>query len=179
MTKTIGVMSDSHDQFHNIEKALQFFEKKRAEFLIHCGDWISPNVLRLFKPGLKVYGVIGNNPGDQCIFKYEVEHQGLDVECAEMLLEFQAFGRKLGVFHRYAYLNEEQKKKVFSGVFDAVFSGHDHDPKIEKHEKTLFVDPGTLIDTSQVQALKEAGHDSKPTVALYYPETNEAEIIEL
>lgn len=63
------VFSDTHDHIANICK---FFEKLRAlkpDFVVFCGDIVSPfaavAITRGLKElGLKCYGVLGNNEGD-------------------------------------------------------------------------------------------------------------------
>ncbi|MCA9250334.1 MAG: metallophosphoesterase family protein, partial [Phycisphaerales bacterium] len=34
----IGVMSDSHGRAHQVTKAIEIFDRQRAEAIIHCGD---------------------------------------------------------------------------------------------------------------------------------------------
>ena len=48
----ICVLTDTHDQYHNIQKAVAVLNEKHVEFVIHCGDWVSPFTLKFYE-GLK------------------------------------------------------------------------------------------------------------------------------
>ena len=45
----LGVISDTHDQIWNLEKALQ--QLKSIEVIIHCGDLVSPFMVRHLAEG--------------------------------------------------------------------------------------------------------------------------------
>jgi putative phosphoesterase len=62
----IAVMSDSHDNIWNLQKALGIVKEKGAGMIIHCGDFVAPFMLKeLEETGVPVHGVFGNNDGDQ------------------------------------------------------------------------------------------------------------------
>ena len=62
----IAVMSDSHDNIWNLQKALGIVKEKGAGMIIHCGDFVAPFMLKeLEETGIPVHGVFGNNDGDQ------------------------------------------------------------------------------------------------------------------
>ncbi len=42
----IAVMSDSHDNIWNLQKALGIVKEKGAEMIIHCGDFVAPFMLK-------------------------------------------------------------------------------------------------------------------------------------
>ena len=61
-------MSDSHDHRPNITKAINLFNKREVEVIIHAGDLISPFCLDFFKEIKgKFYLCAGNNAGDDKI----------------------------------------------------------------------------------------------------------------
>jgi uncharacterized protein YPO0396 len=62
----IGVISDTHNNLTGILEALDFFLNEKVDVIFHCGDWTSPDTVKLFaveahKRGMRVYGVLGNN----------------------------------------------------------------------------------------------------------------------
>ena len=62
----VAVMSDSHDNIWNLQKALHIIKNERAGMIIHCGDFVAPFMLKeLNAAGIPVHGVFGNNDGDQ------------------------------------------------------------------------------------------------------------------
>ena len=45
----IGIISDSHDDITNVNKAIGIFEEMNVESIIHAGDIISPPIIKEFK----------------------------------------------------------------------------------------------------------------------------------
>lgn len=45
----IGIISDTHDNQDKTRKAIELFNSKGVEYVIHAGDYISPFTLKLFK----------------------------------------------------------------------------------------------------------------------------------
>lgn len=41
-----GILSDIHDHFNNLDKALEIFKDDGAEALIFCGDFCTPIAVR-------------------------------------------------------------------------------------------------------------------------------------
>jgi putative phosphoesterase len=59
----IGIISDTHDNIKNIEKAVNVFIERRVIFVIHAGDYVCPKAVESFQ-GIKLIGVLGNNDVD-------------------------------------------------------------------------------------------------------------------
>ncbi|MBM4136469.1 MAG: metallophosphoesterase [Nitrospira sp.] len=157
----IGIMSDTHDNLIFTKKAIELFNNKKVEYMIHAGDYTSPFTLKLFKElNCKYVGIFGNNDGDK-----------------PLLLQ-----RSEGNIHNQPYIFTLNDKIIIvmhehhvvdaladSGHYDLVIYGHTHTPDIRKVKNTLIVNPG------------EAGSwlYGKSTVAVADLEKMEAEIIEL
>ena len=45
----IGIISDSHDDVENVNKAIDIFEEEKVQVIIHAGDIISPPIIKEFK----------------------------------------------------------------------------------------------------------------------------------
>ena len=56
----IGLISDTHDNIQNIQKAIISFNEKLVRVVIHAGDIVSPETVEAFD-GMIPIGVLGNN----------------------------------------------------------------------------------------------------------------------
>lgn len=56
----IGLISDTHDNIQNTQKAIISFNDKNVEVVIHAGDIVSPGTVEVFD-GMRLIGVLGNN----------------------------------------------------------------------------------------------------------------------
>ncbi|MBI2144520.1 metallophosphoesterase [Candidatus Woesearchaeota archaeon] len=163
----IGVISDSHDQRERILQAIEIFNKEEVELVAHCGDWVSPfSAARFSTLKCRIMGVFGNNDGDR---KLHREKNGGFIEYHDNEMELAADGRRIFVTH--GHLQQQLKIALKSGKYDAVFSGHTHVAHIKSVGKTLWLNPGTLVD--------ETSDDVKGmSIAVYDTERNTARIIQ-
>lgn len=134
----IGLISDTHDNIQNIQNAIISFNDKHVRVVIHAGDMVSPETVKVFD-GMKLIGVLGNN----------------DLEVPELTSAFDNIGGEL----RGEFCEIEQDKLVFAvyhgtdsrrkesliqcGKYDVVICGHTHRAQNKKVGKTLFINPGT------------------------------------
>lgn len=155
----IGVFSDVHDNLANLRKAIAAFTERGAEALIFCGDFCSPIPSRVMAAEFEgdVHCVFGNGDGDRfailTVAHTQYENLKLHGEYAE--LEFD--GRKLAVTHYPFYA----KALAHTGDYDAVFSGHTHEPHTETIGECLWVNPGEIL-----------GWKDRASCALYDTATN-------
>ena len=136
----IGIISDTHENEEAIKKALELFKNRHVDFVVHCGDIISPPVLENFQ-GLRMKLVFGNNDG---------ERNGLISMCKKFgfedikdELEFEYKKKKFYVYH-----GTNQKKldgAIKSNKYDYVLTGHTHLRRDEKMGKTRIINPGALF----------------------------------
>jgi uncharacterized protein len=161
----IGIISDSHDQRERILEAIAFFNREHVELVVHCGDWVSPfSAARFSALKCPIKGVFGNNDGDKAMHR----ERNKFVEYFDDALEAEIGGRKIFVAHGHKPKAVEEAVK--SGKYDAVFSGHTHVAHVKKEGKTLWINPGTLVDetTSKIKGM---------SIALYETETNEGKLV--
>ena len=157
----IGLMSDTHDHQDYTRKAIDLFNKRKVEYVIHAGDYTSPFTLKLFKElNCKYVGIFGNNDGDKLLL----------LERAEGNIFYQPYifslhNRRIVVIHEHHLVDA----LADSGHFDLIVYGHTHEPVVKKVNNTLVVNPG------------EAGSwlYGKATVAIADLEGMKAEIIGL
>ena len=167
----IGVLSDTHDQYENIRKAVTVLKKERVELVVHCGDWVSPFTLAFYKDlACPIKGVFGNNDGDRFLHPIRAKDFGLTIEFEERVLTLEVDNRKIFVYH--GDYGEVTDALVSSGKYDAVFHGHTHISVNQLVGKTLSLNPGTLMPFTS-----EEVHGA--SFAIYDTKTNSARIIAL
>ena len=138
----IAIMSDTHDNIWNLEDALDIIREKKAEMIIHCGDFVSPFMLeQLDTAGIPVYGVLGNNDGSQ----YLLTKTALTI--TEHLTLFDLIGHVDADGFKICFTHQEEVAEglAATGKYDLVCFGHSHQYKLEKREKTLFLNPGEIM----------------------------------
>ncbi len=164
----IGIISDTHDDIPSLLEAVKEFNRRKVDFVVHCGDWVSPFMIEIFN-GLncKVISVFGNNEGD--VFRI-MKKKG-NVKFHDKVAELKFGNKNIIVYHG------DSKSLldciVDSEKYDAVFSGHTHISIIERKGKTLHINPGAA---SGICGSETTG---KKTIAVYSTEKDEGEIIKL
>jgi len=138
----IAILSDSHDHIPNLVSAVNRANEAGAEFLIHCGDLISPFMLPyLHRFHGRIHLIYGNNAGDQhlistrCATLFDrITHHGTQAD-------FTAAGLRIGC-HHYQELAEGL---AAGGQYDMVCCGHDHKNRVEQKGDCLLINPGDLL----------------------------------
>jgi putative phosphoesterase len=157
----IGIMSDTHDNLALVRKAIELFNQKKVEYMIHAGDYTSPFTLKLFKDlRCKYVGIFGNNDGDKLLLQERAEGN-----IQNQPYVFTLNNRKIVVMHEHQVADA----LADSGHFDLVVYGHTHKPDVRKMKNTLLVNPGEVSSYLY----------GKSTVALVDLDKMEAEIVEL
>ncbi|MFH5831353.1 metallophosphoesterase [Halalkalibaculum sp. DA3122] len=158
-----GLISDTHDHVPHIKKAVDLFEEKGVELVLHAGDYCSPFTIPHFN-GLNLKGIFGNNDGDRYLLMNKFDAIDADLEGEFMELEIGSL--HVAVYHgTYPGITEALYK---SGLYDVVVSGHTHTAFTKTVNHTLAINPGTAH-----------GFDEKATVALLDTETLDVEFVEL
>ena len=139
----IAVMSDSHDHIWNLRKALGVIQKKKAEMIIHCGDFIAPFMLKeLDAAGIPVHGVFGNNDGDQHtltrVALKEISHITLHGLIGQIEIEQ---GRAIAFTHQGAVA----EGLAAGGSFKLVCFGHSHEYQLKKNGASILLNPGEIM----------------------------------
>jgi len=161
----IAVLSDTHDHIANVRAAVDYCNNNGAGMMIHCGDLISPFILKeLARFRAEVHLVYGNNVGDlhlvsqHCSQKYPtLTHHGF-------IGNIEVAGLKIA-FHHYP---EVAVPLAQQGIYDVVCCGHNHIQMVEKIGKTLLINPGDLL-----------GKDIRPRFCILDTESMEVERVEV
>jgi len=160
----IAIISDSHDNWLNIEKTIKYLNKQKIRIIIHCGDVCSPLILgkiaQTFK-GEQIHLAKGNVDGDIEGFKNMVK------KFPQIIYHGNAGKIEIeGLKITFCHFPTLAKKMAASQKYDFVFYGHTHLPWQEKINKTNLINPGTL-----------AGLFTKATFAIFDTKTQEADLI--
>jgi len=158
----IAIISDTHDNVPNLEKALSWIKSQDIFVIIHCGDICAPSILtKVIVPNFsgKIHLVCGN-VGDRQLLEEAVktlENVKFYGDRGEIELE----KKKIAFCHK----PEEAEKLAETRKYDLVFYGHTHQPWVQIIGKTRLANPGNL-----------AGMFYKATFAIYNSETDKLEL---
>ena len=128
----IGAISDTHDNLTAMAAALDHFAKAGVEVILHAGDYVAPFALkRLLAARLPVYGVFGNCDGERAGLATLVP------ELSDGPRHLELGGKKVCLVHIDKRLTPEDFE-----ASDIIVCGHTHEPKVERREGRLVVNPG-------------------------------------
>ena len=161
----IAVMSDSHDNIWNLQKALVIVKKKGAGMIIHCGDFIAPFMLKeLEEAGIPVHGVFGNNDGDQYLLTKFSLTVFSNITLHGIIGQVDIDGFTIGFTHQ----GMVAEGLAAGDSYKMVCFGHSHEYLIEKIGQTIYLNPGEIM-----------GKDGSPGFCFVNTETAEVERVEL
>ena len=158
----LGIISDTHENEEAIKKAVALFKEKNVDFIVHCGDIISPPMLEHFQ-GLKVKFIFGNNDGEREGLKENCQKFGFDEIQDE--IEFTYKNKKFYGYHgaKSKILNDAIKTEKY----DYILTGHTHAKRDDTIGKTRVINPGALFRVNPC------------TVALLDAENDKLEFVEI
>ena len=119
----IGVISDTHGLVR--PQALRALAG--ADLIVHAGDVGGPEVLEVLRAVAPVVAVRGNN-----------DRGGWATALAETEV-VETDGRSLYVLHDLKELDLDPRVAGFA----AVIAGHSHQPRIERRDGVLYLNPGS------------------------------------
>ncbi|XID94825.1 metallophosphoesterase family protein [Paenibacillaceae bacterium WGS1546] len=136
----IVVVSDTHmpRMGKKLPKRL-LRELEQADAILHAGDWTSLSVYEQFAAFAPVYGVAGNNDGEELQAKFG----------RKKLLELGEC--KIGIVHGHGAVRRSSTEahaiEAFRGTeLDALVYGHSHVPTAKRYDGTLVFNPGSPTD---------------------------------
>ncbi len=137
----IGIISDTHENMDAIEKAVEFFNSKKVDLVIHAGDIISPITFAHFsKLNCKIYLVFGNNDGEKKMLKEKYSQIGLIQEPPlEFELNEDTKTIKFIVFHAPP---QNLEQLALLNKYNYIIYGHTHKKDYRKIGNTTIINPG-------------------------------------
>lgn len=165
----IVVFSDTHDHLPNTRLAIEKAKTRGLSRGLHLGDFTSPPTIQLLADsGLTWQCVWGNCDGDKLLPFRRVQDKGTLDFADEDYREIDVDDRKLFLTH----YPDVARIAAISGLFDAVFYGHNHEANSEmikaaNGNEVLLANPGELC------AIKTG----KASFGVYDSENNTFEIV--
>jgi len=151
-----AIVSDTHNNWANFKKAIDWIMNEKIELILHCGDISSQEII---DEATKYFN------GD---IKFVKGNADFNLDLPEKI-DLELENKKISFCH----FPEIAKKLAQSGKYDLVFYGHTHKAWEEKINGCRMINPGEL-----------AGQFFKPTFAVYdtgpegYPDKLELKILE-
>ena len=150
----IGILSDTHKKIKLAQKVITHLIQNGAEFLVHGGDIVEPEILELLKKsGLKYVAVYGNS--DAHLVNY---HNSYNL--VQEPYYFKLANTKFKLMHLPFYMNPDA---------DIVIFGHTHIFECDFKNNTLFLNPGEAC--ARNKSLSECAmleiNDNKYAVTYY------------
>jgi len=60
----VGIVADTHDNLDLVEAAVETFEERGVDAVVHCGDIVAPFSAVPFDAEFEFHAVRGNNDGE-------------------------------------------------------------------------------------------------------------------
>lgn len=138
----IAVISDIHENAHNLILFLQKIENLNIEKILFLGDFINNGIAKILASApVPVYAIWWNNDGDKVAITKTTFMEGSKLEVAFDSFDIvEVDGRTIFLTH-FPILARPMAK---SGDFDAVFYGHDHKYSTDLIGKCIVANPGEI-----------------------------------
>ncbi|MCE9603675.1 MAG: YfcE family phosphodiesterase [Planctomycetia bacterium] len=140
----LGILSDTHDRHERTARAIDLLRVAGAEALVHCGDFVSPAIVRLLA-GSPSWIVFGNNDADDI---RKLARAAADVGATSLGWggNWELAGRRLAATHGH---RPAEVKRLLAGSSDHgppdyLFTGHSHRKLSEHLGPTHHINPGAL-----------------------------------
>lgn len=160
----IAIISDTHDNLTNLQKAIEIANNKACEMLLFAGDLNFPGAVQfLAKFNGPVHMVWGNNEGDRVkvlsrVSEYQNVQHHLDmyVDTIDGLMVFMTH------YPEIAELARESNK------YSLVIYGHTHEYDEQNLDTVTVINPGAVF-----------GYPTDPSFAIFDTKTKHIEKIML
>lgn len=167
----VGIMSDTHDNIPNIERAVNVMNDVNVDVVIHLGDHVSPFSLDIFGDiDAERHAIFGNNDGDIATLKRIADKKGINLHRTPYEIELD--GRRAILLHGYGSkdLTLRMVEALAScGHYDLVLFGHIHECVDKRIGNCRIINPGEVFSMLS----------GKSTVAILDTATMDVEYIEL
>jgi hypothetical protein len=163
----IAVISDIHENFHNLIVALEEIKKRKVKQIIFLGDFINNGIAKVLAESVvPVFAIWGNNDGDKPAITKTALSNRSNLTVSDSVYDFLEFdGRKIFITHSA----DLAKPMARSGIYDAVFYGHNHIKHEDKIGSCLIANPGEI----------SAHKTGSATFAVYDTKKNNVEFVTL
>ena len=134
-SRTVGIISDTHDNRTAIRQAVEIFNSRGASLVIHAGDLVAPFTALDFKAlNCPMEMVFGNNDGEKIGLSYQLQR---DWKSSPRPAYLYLSGQKVLLMHEPGSLDA----LAGSDSVDVVIYGHTHEIDVRKGPP-LIINPG-------------------------------------
>ncbi len=160
----IAIVADTHNNWANFKKAIEWIKKEKIQLILHCGDICNQEIIneaqKLFE------GPASAKASERQGIKYVKGNgdYGLDIPDK---MELEVGSKKIA----FAHFPDMAKKLSQSGKFDLVFYGHTHRPWDELVPSRVGEKSCHMINPGEL-----AGQFYKATFAVYDTDTEKLEL---
>ena len=163
----VAIISDIHENFHNLILALQEMEKQGVKQILCLGDLINPGIAKILaNQSIPVFMIWGNNDGDKVEITLASKRAGSQLTVSVRTYDFiELDGKKIFMTH----YEDLALPMAQSDLYDVVLFGHNHQLSSEKINNCWVINPGELA----------ASKTKKATFAIYDTEKHNFIIITL
>ncbi|MBI4538583.1 MAG: metallophosphoesterase family protein [Gemmatimonadetes bacterium] len=163
-----AVISDSHDNFYNLERTLEIITARGITRCFHLGDFCAPGFVRamLARESFTWICVWGNVDGAKTKILLEQRNNPRFDISEEPFREIEVEGKKVFLSH-FPLL---ARHAALTGEYAAAFYGDDHRKRVEVLKNgALLANPGELAGFATGQ----------PSFGVWDPEHNTMELVDL
>jgi putative phosphoesterase len=142
MDVKIAILSDIHENYHNLNLCIKDMKEESIEQALFLGDFNNAGVARaLATMGIPTFAIRGNNDGDLlALYKQSMKPDSTLTFHSRTYSEFSCGGDRYFLTHHEDLVD----MAATSGLYKGVFFGHTHQRSIEKRGECLVVNPGEL-----------------------------------
>ena len=134
----VGLVSDTHDNIHMIDRAVERLNEERVGLVLHAGDYVSAFTAKHFEPlDASMIGVYGNNCAERELLGRVYAEAGAEIR--GYFAEVEAGGLWVALLHGH---RKEDVEKAYGGGYDVIVRGHTHRASIGEEDGVLVVNPG-------------------------------------
>ena len=136
----VGLVSDTHDNIHMIDKAVKRLNEERVGLVLHAGDYVSAFTAKHFEPlDAPLIGVYGNNCAERDTLRRVYAEVGAEIR--GFFAEVDAGGLRVALLHGH---RKEDVDRAYGGGYDVIVRGHTHRAAIGEEGGVLVVNPGEV-----------------------------------
>ena len=152
----LGILSDTHDKLTRTRQAVDLLREAGAAALIHCGDFIGPEILVACSV-LPCWFVFGNNENDTIPDLRQTASETGAV-CLDWAGEVTLAEKRIAVTHGHMHTDV---RRLLAAEPDYLLTGHSHVAEDRRVGKTRRINPGALhrADEFSVALLDLASDD--------------------
>ena len=139
-SKYFAVISDTHNNVQNTQRALNICRGKSIDTILHCGDFTSPETVNLFA-GFQIIHVVGN--GDIAAQKINSSLMSSNSQYFSGWT-FEGKINEISLAATHGHLSGKLEQLVYTGQAQYVFYGHTHQKKDMTIRSRRVINPGAL-----------------------------------